>query len=380
MKYALSGVPIYTGEVLLDDRSIIVEGSHILDVVANDKVPPDAEPIGLEGKILAPGFIDLQVNGGGGQLFNDAPTVETIEAIATAHMPFGVTGFLPTLISDDDAKIRAATTAVDAAIEAGVPGVLGIHIEGPYLNPARKGVHDATKIRAPGAETLELLTGCTKGWTLITLAPEITGAKLVRDLVENGVIVSAGHSDATYEEIEAAAAQGLCSITHLFNAMSPLQSRNPGMVGAAMALDNLFTTIIVDGHHVHPAAMRLAFAAKGPDRLCLISDAMPTVGTDVEEFELQEQRILRRDGRLDTEAGTLAGADLGMAQAMRNACTMLGAKLEDALRMASLTPARLLGLTDYRGWLAAGYRADMVLIDENDAVTGTWIGGRRIFG
>ncbi len=380
MKFALSGVPIFNGEALLENSSVIVEDSHVLDVIADAALPHDLERIMLQGKILAPGFIDLQVNGGGGHLFNDRPTVKTIRTIAEAHWPYGTTGLLPTVITDRDDVMAEAIEAVDTAIGNEIPGVLGIHLEGPYINTRRKGVHSADWIRPPGPETQALLTSARKGWTLVTLAPEITGAGLVRELVENGVMVAAGHTEASYEEIEAAVAEGLCGATHLFNAMSQLGARTPGTVGATLELETMFATMIVDGHHVHPAAMRLAFAAKGPGRLCLISDAMPTVGTELEEFDLQGRRILRRDGRLTTEDGTLAGADLGMAQAVRNACSMIGASIEQALQMASLTPARMLGLDDERGWIASGYRADLVLIDDNDMVTGTWIGGKRVFG
>lgn len=359
----------------LQGHAVLVEDGRIASITRGDRLPADAQVERVAGS-LVPGFIDTQVNGGGGVLFNDAPTVEGIAAIAAAHRRFGTTGLLPTLISDDLSVIRRAVDAVDAAIEAGVPGVLGIHIEGPFLNVERKGIHSAEKIRVLDEEGFAALTGLRRGRTLVTLAPERTSAEMVRRLVGAGVIVAAGHTNATYEQAVTAIDAGLTGITHLFNAMSPLGSRRPGVVGAALEADGVTCGIIVDGHHVSPATLRLALRCKPHDRVMLVTDAMPSVGSDADEFVLQGNRILVRDDLVTDEAGTLAGSNLDMAGAVRNAVSMLGLTLPEAVAMASSVPAAFLALTDL-GRIAPGCRADMVLLDEALEVVATWIGGER---
>lgn len=369
---------IFPDRVLIDGawregRAILVEDGRIAAIVAPDALPAGTEVARVTGS-LVPGFIDTQVNGGGGVLFNDAPTVEGIAAIAAAHRRFGTTGLLPTLISDDLSVIRRAVAAVDAAIEAGVPGILGIHIEGPFLNVERKGIHSADKIRVLDEEGFAALTGLRRGRTLVTLAPERTSPEMVRRLVDAGLIVSAGHTNATYEQAVAAIEAGLTGITHLFNAMSPLASRRPGVVGAALERDDITCGIIVDGHHVSPTTLRLALRCKPRNRVMLVTDAMPSVGSDASEFVLQGSRILVRDGLVTDEAGTLAGSNLDMAGAVRNAVSMLGVTLEGAVAMASSVPAAFLGLAD-TGRIAPGLRADLVLLDDALAVTASWIAG-----
>ena len=258
---------LINGRVLLDrgfedGRGVLVEGERIVDVVSRADVPAGARIADLDGAMLVPGFIDVQVNGGGGALFNDAPTVETIATIGAAHRRYGTTGFLPTLISDDLSVVRDAILAVDAAIEAGIPGVLGIHIEGPYLNVRRRGIHDSSKLRILDDEGFETLTNLRRGRTLITLAPERTTPAMIRRLVDAGVIVSAGHTNGTYRDIRAALDNGLTGFTHLFNAMSPLTSREPGTVGAALDDQSSWCGLIVDGRHIDPVTMRLALRCK----------------------------------------------------------------------------------------------------------------------
>jgi N-acetylglucosamine-6-phosphate deacetylase len=356
-------------------HAVLIEDGRITAIAAPDTLGPGIAIERVVGS-LVPGFIDTQVNGGGGVLFNDAPTVEGIAAIAAAHRRFGTTGLLPTLISDDLAVIRRAVSAVDAAIEAGVPGVLGIHIEGPFLNVERKGIHLADKIRVLDEEGFEVLTGLRRGRTLVTLAPERTSVEMVRRLVDAGLIVAAGHTNASYEQAVAAIDAGLSGVTHLFNAMSPLGSRRPGVVGAALEADGVTCGIIVDGHHVSPATLRLALRCKPHDRVMLVTDAMPSVGSEASEFVLQGNRILVRDDLVTDEAGTLAGSNLDMAGAVRNAVAMLGLTLPEAVAMASSVPATFLGLADF-GRIAPGYRADLVLLDDALAVAATWIGGER---
>ncbi|HKT86149.1 MAG TPA: N-acetylglucosamine-6-phosphate deacetylase [Novosphingobium sp.] len=356
------------------DRCVVVDGGLVAAVLPSGRCPPDIPRRKLDGDLL-PGFIDLQVNGGGGVLFNDHPTVEGIAAIGAAHRRFGTTGFLPTLISDDLARIESAIAAVDAAIDKGVPGVLGIHIEGPFLNPARKGIHDASRFRTLDGRAIELLSSLRRGRTLVTLAPELAPRGAIRALVERGVIVAAGHTAASYEEIQAGFAEGLTGFTHLFNAMSPLGSREPGVVGAALEQGESWCGLIVDGHHVHPATLRIALAAAGAGRLALVTDAMPTVGWDRKEFQLGGIRIVARDGYCIAPDGTLAGSDLNMAEAVRNAERLMRVDRATAVRMASAVPASVLGLSGEVGSIAAGLRADLVLADHAGAIVQTWIGG-----
>lgn len=357
-------------------QCVLVADGRIGSVVAADSCPRDVERLTLEGD-LVPGFIDLQVNGGGGVLLNDAPTVDGIAAIAAAHRRFGTTGLLPTLISDDLDVVARTIAAVDAAIEAGVPGVIGIHIEGPFLNAQKKGIHDASKFRTLDADAIALLSSLRRGRTLVTLAPELAPPGSIRALVSAGVVVAAGHTNATFEEATAAIEEGMSGVTHLFNAMTQLQSRAPGMVGAALHSPKAWCGIIVDGHHVHPAALRIAFAVKGADSLVLVTDAMPTVGSATKSFVLGGQTIIADDGRCVAPDGTLAGSDLDMATAVRNAVRMMGLEPEAALRMASASPARAIGLDAVTGSIEAGKRADLVLLDQSGRALETWIAGQR---
>jgi len=322
-----------------------------------------------------PGFIDLQVNGGGGVLFNDAPSVESIRAIGAAHRRFGTTAFLPTLISADLDIVARAIAAVRSAIAAGVPGVLGIHIEGPFLNVARKGVHDPAKLRELDPSALGLLSSLRGGRTLVTLAPEMTTPELIEQLVAAGVVVSAGHTNASYAEIRAALAHGLSGFTHLFNAMSQLTGREPGTVGAALDDQRSFCGIIVDGEHTDPVVLRIALRCKPLDRFMLVTDAMPSVGTNQGWFELQGRRISVRGQACWDEDGRLAGSNIDMASCVRNAVGMLGVPLPQAVRMASQVPAEFLGIAHEYGRIAAGQRANLVLTDDELNVRETWIDG-----
>jgi N-acetylglucosamine-6-phosphate deacetylase len=368
---------VLTQEGFRAGRCVVIEDGRIAAVLPAGDCPPGVPKRVLEGDLL-PGFIDLQVNGGGGVLFNDHPTVEGIAAIGAAHRRFGTTGFLPTLISDDFGVIARAIHAVDAAMEKGVPGVLGIHIEGPFLNPAKKGVHDASKFKRLGADGIELLASLRRGRTLVTLAPELAPPGTISALVEAGVIVAAGHTAASWQDMQAALAEGLSGFTHLFNAMTQLGSREPGAVGAALDGRDSWCGIIADGHHVHPASLRIALAAIGPERLALVTDAMPTVGWDRKSFQLGGVRIMAQGGRLTAPDGTLAGSSLDMAAAVRNAQSLMGVDQATAVRMASTVPAAVLGLSGERGAILPGLSADVVLVDGEGQVVESWIGGQDI--
>ncbi|RVT42320.1 N-acetylglucosamine-6-phosphate deacetylase [Sphingobium algorifonticola] len=369
-----TGAAIVTEAGSREGHALVVEAGHVASVVPDIDVDGNGEVVSLGGGTIVPGFIDLQVNGGGGVLFNDEPTVEGIAQIAAAHRRFGTTGFLPTLISDDRGKIAKAIDAVERAIAMRIPGVLGIHIEGPFLNPAKRGIHDADKFDVIDAEALALLTGLKSGKTLVTLAPELAAPGVIRELSKHDIIVAAGHSMASYDDMQRARSEGMKAVTHLFNAMTQMESRAPGVVGAGLE-GALTCGIIVDGHHVHPAVLRIALSAVGAEKLMLVTDAMPTVGSASKTFSLAGQTITAIDGACRAADGTLAGSDLDMATAFRNAISMMSASIVQASKMASTTPAALIGHGKIRGRLGPGMRADFVHLDDAMQVRGTWIAG-----
>jgi N-acetylglucosamine-6-phosphate deacetylase len=366
---------VMTDRGLVEGLAVRLRGERIVGVGTPEALAAGALPRDLGGAILLPGFIDTQVNGGGGVLFNDATTVEGIRAIGAAHRRFGTTGFLPTLISDDLAAMAAAIEAAGEALAAGEPGVLGVHIEGPFLSAKRKGIHDAAKFRRIDADAFDLITSLKGGRTLLTLAPEATDPDMIARLVEAGVVVSAGHTNAGYGAIRHALEAGMTGFTHLFNAMSPLTSREPGVVGAALEDQSAWAGIIVDGRHVDPVVLKLALRLRPTERFMLVTDAMPCVGAALQSFVLQGKTITVKNGACVDEHGVLAGSALDMASAVRNAVRLLDLPLMDASRMASRNPAEFLGLDHERGRIAPGYLADLVLVDDDVQVLDTWIGG-----
>ena len=378
----MTTLALVNGRLLTDDgfvegQVVIVEAGRIRDVVSRDSKWSADRKYDLLGNKLLPGFIDTQVNGGGGVLFNDDPSVDSIIEIGRAHRRFGTVGFLPTLISDDLHVVSRAVHAVQAAIERGVPGVLGIHIEGPFLSAERKGVHDASKLRWLSEDGIGLLTSLKGGKTLVTLAPECTTPDIIRKLTQAGVIVSAGHTNATYAQIKEALAHGLTGFTHLFNAMSQLTGREPGAVGAALEDSTSWCGVILDGSHVHPAVLRIALRCRPRDRFMLVTDAMPGVGSDRKRFTLQGRTMTVEGLVCLDQNGRLAGSNMDMASAVRNAVSMLGLDLAEAVRMASTYPAAFLRLDHEFGRIAPGYRANLVLADEDLNVVATWIDGKN---
>jgi N-acetylglucosamine-6-phosphate deacetylase len=372
---ALCNARVLTPDGFVEGLAVLMQGGLIVDLVADAALPADAVRQDLQSATLVPGFIDAQVNGGGGVLFNNDTSVDAIRTIAQAHRRFGTTGLLPTLISDDADVMARAIAATRDAIEQGVPGVLGVHLEGPYIAPARKGTHDAGKFRVPDAYEVAMATSLDNGVTLLTLAPEQVPVDTIRTMVARGAIVVAGHTAATYEQIRAGIEAGVSGFTHLYNAMSPLQGREPGAVGAALEDDGCWCGVIVDGVHVHPASLRVALAAKPSGKVFLVTDAMPMVGSDDPAFDLYGETITAIDGVVRNAAGSLAGSALDMATAVRNSVRLVGLPLEEAARMASTYPADFLGLGDSHGRIAPGYRADLVALDDDLQVIGTWIGG-----
>jgi N-acetylglucosamine-6-phosphate deacetylase len=354
------GGRVATASGVLDGAEIRVEQGRISSIAPLTDTPGAVD---LAGGWVLPGFIDTQVNGGGGVLFNDVTSVEGIAAIGAAHARFGTTGFLPTLISEDLDGIAAALDAVDAAIESGVPGVLGVHIEGPVLNPARNGIHDPGKFRRLDGALISLLSKRRRGRVLVTVAPERVDLADVRTLAKAGAIVSAGHTEATFEQAEAAFDAGVTGVTHLFNAMPPIYQRAPGIVGATLDDPRPWSGLIVDRVHVATPVLRMALKLRPFDKLMLVTDAMPSVGSNHKSFKLHGRKIDVAEGRCIYTDGTLAGSDLDMATAVSNCVADLGLTPDRVSLLASTNPAAFLGLSNERGALAPGLRADWVVLD-----------------
>jgi N-acetylglucosamine-6-phosphate deacetylase len=376
---ALTGARVFTGHHFLDRHAVLIEGALVAGVVPEADLAADLPRETLAGGVLAPGFIDAQVNGGGGVLFNASPDAASLGRLAAAHGRHGTTALLPTLMTDRPERMASAIAAVREAMAANCRGIAGVHLEGPFLSPSRKGAHEAESIRPMTEADVDLILGCGIAPLLLTVAPEIVPPSLIRRLAEGGVIVSLGHSDASYEVAMAAADAGARGVTHLFNAMSQLQHRAPGMVGAALAHGGLWGGIIADGHHVHPAALTTAVRAKrGPARLFLVTDAMPTAGDANDVFYLNGRKVTRRAGALTLADGTLAGSDLTMDTALAYAVAELGVPLDEALRMTSLYPAQFLRLDRQQGQIAAGCRADLVHLDAALSARKVWIAGETV--
>jgi len=363
---AFSGARIFDGTTLCAGGTVLVEGDIVRGVVADGAAPDGFARVALDGGVLLPGFVDLQANGGGGVLFNDETTPEGVAAIARAHAATGARALLPTLITDRPDKTRAAVAAVETAIARGVPGVLGVHLEGPHLSVARKGAHDPDLIRPMTDADEAFLCAAARRLpnVMVTVAPETVAVARIARLAAAGVIVSLGHSDCSHAQAVAAFAAGARCVTHLFNAMSQLGNREPGLVGAALTAPGVSAGLIADAIHVHPAAIRAALACKpSPGAVFLVTDAMPTLGAAIAEFRLNGRRVLRRDGRLTLEDGTLAGADLDFPTAVAVLTDQVGVDPARALAMATSGPASVLKDAMGFGRIVAGARWSGIHLD-----------------
>ena len=352
------------GSKPLCDQAVVIDGQHIADVVPFSEAP-QAETI-IETEILAPGFIDLQLNGAGGKQFNDEPSVETLVCMAQAAQIGGTAWFFPTFITDYERNFEAAIKSTEAAQDECI-GVVGLHLEGPFLSPHRPGIHPADAIR-PIDDADEDLIAKAKVPILLTFAPEETTPDRMQRLSAHGVTLFAGHSEASYETIVAAQENGLRGATHLFNAMSQMQNREPGIVGAVLDRRALFAGIIADAIHVHEANLRTAFALMGPDRLFLVTDAMKLLGTNAIEFELFGRRITRENRQLSSESGVLAGAHISMIECVRSLISMTGCEPAIAIQMASQTPAKAVRLDHKIGTIAKGMHAGFTHLDKDFSV------------
>ena len=376
--FAITAAEIFDGTRSHADHAVVIEHGRVADVLPRAQLGAGLRIEQLADGMLAPGFVDVQVNGGGGVLLNDAPTTEGVAKICNAHARFGTTSLLPTLITDTPEVTARAVAAVKQAMADGMPGCIGLHLEGPFLSPERHGAHDAQLIRQMSDADVDAILAMAIDTLLVTLSPERVPPRIIRRLADAGVIVSLGHSNATYDQIMAAADAGARGITHIYNAMSPLTHRAPGVVGAALDSGALWCGLIADGHHVHPAAIGIALRAKRqPGRIFLVTDAMSTLGSDIQEFDLNGRRIRRQDGVLVLEDGTLAGSDLDMMSAVRFLVQKMKLGLPEALRMAATYPAQFLGRADI-GRIEKGARADLVHIDGGLQARATWRAGVRL--
>ena len=344
------GGPIFDGQCLHQGMIARFEAGKLISLSPDTPAAADARYVDLGGDILSPGYLDLQVNGGDGIMLNAEPNCDGLARIAKAHRRLGAVQILPTLITDTPKKTAQTIAATLEAIRSGVPGIAGLHLEGPHLTQSRKGAHDAALIRAMTSTDLDMLLAAAEALPvlMVTLAPESTSLDQVRALREAGVILSLGHTDAPYDQAMDYAEVGVTCVTHLFNAMSPLTHRAPGLVGAALSNPNLNAGLIADGIHVHPAAMRTAWASKratsaARGKIYLVSDAMAPAGSNITSFELEGRQILRQEGRLTLEDGTLAGADLDLTTALRVLVTQCDIALQEALTAAVTTPRRVIG-------------------------------------
>ncbi|TPI76435.1 N-acetylglucosamine-6-phosphate deacetylase [Mesorhizobium sp. B2-8-9] len=381
-RFALTGARIFDGADWHDNASLVVKGDVIEAILPTGAIPSGVSTVETGGGLLVPGFVDIQVNGGGGVMLNDHPDVASITTICRAHAPFGTTALLVTLITDTPAITAAAIAAGAEAAREKAPGFLGLHLEGPHLSVARKGAHDPALIRPMTDADQAALIAARKQLPVLltTIAPESVEPARVTALAKAGVVVSLGHSDTNYATATAFAEAGATVVTHLFNAMSQIGNREPGLAGAAID-SGLYAGIIADGIHVHPATMTLALRGKqGPGKIVLVTDAMATIGTDMTSFTLNGRTIYRKDGSLRLADGTLAGADLDMISAVRYVHRIVGLELDEALRMASLYPAEAIGQAHRLGRFANGTAADIVGLSEGLDVRNVWIGGRKLFG
>ena len=381
--FILTGAPIFDGESIHHHHGLLISAGIIIGFSALENLPSDCPLVEVCDGLLAPGFTDLQVNGGGGVLFNQQPTVAAIKTICNAHLQFGTTGLLPTLITDTpEITAKAIEAGIQATVE-NVPGFLGLHLEGPHLSHDRKGAHDPALIRQMTDSDCDQLIAAKVHLPnlMVTAAPESVSNQQISRLAGASIIVSLGHSGATLEQAKAARHAGASCITHLYNAMSPLTHREPGMVGAALAPLGYHCGLIADGYHVDPDVIAISLAAKrGPGNIFLVSDAMSTIGTEMSQFELNGRTIRRDQGRLTLVDGTLAGADLDLGSAVKYLVNEIGVDREEALRMASIYPRRCLNRVEHQGVLAEGLQANTIHLDGDLNIQEVWLAGEPTIG
>ena len=377
MKQAITGSKLFNGIDFIEHKALLIEDQHIAGIVNKDAIPTDFQVKKLDGGILSPGFIDLQVNGGGGKLFNNSPDKESLNTIISAHQYFGTTSIMPTVISDSLNILQKCTDTISNEINNN-HSLLGIHIEGPFFNVKYRGVHQKQYINTINASYLNLFETLDKFPVMLTLAPECISIKQLKHLKSLGFKILAGHTDANYDQLEEAIKYGLDGFTHLFNAMGQISAREPGVVGSAFDFDETSASIIVDLHHVHPSLINLSFKQKPKGKLFFVSDSMATINHGEPSFELYDEVVSESNGRIINSEGKLAGSSITQIDAIKNAYQKCSIPLESAISMATLYPAEYLGVSDYIGQLKKGYRADLAHFDSNFHVQNVWLAGKQI--
>ena len=377
MKQAITGSKLFNGIDFIEHKALLIDDHHIAGIVNEDAIPTDFQVQKLDGGILSPGFIDLQVNGGGGKLFNNSPDKESLNTIISAHQYFGTTSIMPTVISDSLNILQKCTDTISNEIDNN-HSLLGIHIEGPFFNVKYRGVHQKQYINTINASYLNLFETLDKFPVMLTLAPECISIKQLKHLKSLGFKILAGHTDANYDQLEEAVKYGLDGFTHLFNAMGQISAREPGVVGSAFDFDETSASIIVDLHHVHPSLINLSFKQKPKGKLFFVSDSMATINHGEPSFELYDEVVSESNGRIINSEGKLAGSSITQIDAIKNAYQKCSIPLESAISMATLYPAEYLGVSDYIGQLKKGYRADLAHFDSNFHVQNVWLAGKQI--
>lgn len=378
MKTALTGARIFDGTRFIEDSALVIDDTTVHGVVAQSQLPEGCLETHLNGGVLTPGFIDLQINGGGGVLFNNDPSEATLKTMTDALASYGVTRLMPTLITDTAELTRQAVAAARAA-EQSNPGVLGIHVEGPFFSTLKNGVHRRDRIRTLTDADWSWLDSMSQIPAILTLAPEQVDNDDIRRIAALGIRVCAGHTNATYDEVLRAHDAGQSGFTHLFNAMRPMTGREPGVVGAAFALSDTWAGLITDGIHVHPGSIRIALQNKGYEKIFLVSDAMATVGSRQKSFELYGERIEEQDGRLVNQEGRLAGSAITLLDGIHYCIRTLGLPVEQVLAMATRVPAEYMNLAHRLGKLQPGRAADVCHLDDNYEIQAVWRNGEPIF-
>ncbi|MEZ9059618.1 N-acetylglucosamine-6-phosphate deacetylase [Vibrio pelagius] len=373
--YALSNCKIYTGSDVLTDHAVVIENGLIKQVCPVAELPSGIEVRDLEGANLSPGFIDLQLNGCGGVMLNDEITADTMQIMHRANLKSGCTSFLPTLITSSDEDMRAVITAAREYHNQYQNQSLGLHLEGPYLNVAKKGIHSVDHIRKSDNGMIDLICENSDLVAKVTLAPELNDPEHIERLHKAGVVVSIGHTNATYAEARKGFESGITFATHLFNAMTPMVGREPGVVGAIYDTPEVYAGIIADGFHVDYANIRIAHKIKG-EKLVLVTDATAPAGADMEYFIFVGKKVYYRDGKCVDENGTLGGSALTMIEAVQNTVEHAGIALEEALRMATLYPATAMGVEDKLGRIKKGMVANLAVFDRDFNVKATVVNGQ----
>ncbi len=373
--YALSNCKIYTGSDVLTDHAVVIENELIKKVCPISELPEGIEVRDLNGANLSPGFIDLQLNGCGGVMLNDEITADTMQIMHKANLKSGCTSFLPTLITSSDEDMRAVITAAREYHNQFQNQSLGLHLEGPYLNVAKKGIHSVDHIRKSDSEMIELICKNSDLVAKVTLAPELNDPEHIERLHKAGVVVSIGHTNATYAEARQGFESGITFATHLFNAMTPMVGREPGVVGAIYDTPEVYAGIIADGFHVDYANIRIAHKIKG-EKLVLVTDATAPAGADMEYFIFVGKKVYYRDGKCVDENGTLGGSALTMIEAVQNTVEHAGIALDEALRMATLYPATAIGVESKLGRIKKGMVANLAVFDRDFNVKATVVNGQ----